>query len=528
MKSVSRYEKLRMVTKLRVSVWCALFFVLLLPPLKLQSAEENTKVLVYVGDTPIGVTVSSEHAWDLYRRARQSLMQEKGGIFYADPVRISTEPVDSITADIVTDETITEAFRTALNTGVHTNRSLAYQIKVNGVLVSVASAEDARRLLQETIGAYDLLGGYEVSLVQDSSREFSVLVPLITQKESAALVTEEKETPVTAGAASLTEEVEASSDEEEEIGFDSFDYGITEMAFSEPIEITEAYLTPSQIMDYETAKNRLTGLQEEQQIYTIKSGDTLSGISLEVGLPLERLIELNDALENENSLIMPDQELIITVPQPELSVIWTETSRYDEVYDLPTEYVYNEDWYTNQQETLQQPSAGYRNAVTEITRRNDKEIDRAVLYEVVEIEAVAKRIEVGTIAPPTFIRPLSGGRITSGFGSRNAPMAGASTNHKGVDIGTPIGTTIYASSGGTVEHAGWAAGYGYLVTINHPNGMQTRYAHLSKVYVSVGQYVSQGQVIAASGNTGNSTGPHLHFEVRVNGVAYDPRNYVNF
>jgi len=483
--------------------------------------------MVYIGETPVGVTDSAEHAWDLYRKARTELMQEAGGVVYADPIRMSTQPAGSITADTVTDDTITEAYRSALSAGIHTNRSLAYQIKVNGVLVSVASAEDARRLLQETIGEYDLLGGYEVSLVQDSSRELSVLVPLITPKDGTA-EEEEEGSSSAAGAALLTEEVDLSSAEEEEVGFDSFDYGITEMAFSEPVEITEAYLTPSQIMDYETAKNRLIGLQEEQQIYTIKSGDTLSGISLEVGLPLERLIELNDSLENENSLIMPDQELVITVPQPELSVIWTETSRYDEVYDLPTEYVYNDDWYTNQQETLQQPSAGYRNAVTEITRRNDKEIDRAVLYEVVEIEAVAKRIEVGTIVPPTFIRPLSGGRITSGFGGRNAPMAGASTNHKGIDIGTPIGTTIYASSGGVVEHAGWAAGYGYLVTINHPNGMQTRYAHLSKVYVSVGQYVSQGQVIAASGNTGNSTGPHLHFEVRIGGVAYDPRNYVNF
>ena len=84
-----------------------------------------------------------------------------------------------------------------------------------------------------------------------------------------------------------------------------------------------------------------------------------------------------------------------------------------------------------------------------------------------------------------------------------------------------------ASCGGTVTKAGWASGYGYVVYIKHPDGRETRYGHCSKVLVSVGQQVSQGQKIALSGNTGNSTGPHLQFEIRIHGVAVNPLNYLS-
>ena len=82
-----------------------------------------------------------------------------------------------------------------------------------------------------------------------------------------------------------------------------------------------------------------------------------------------------------------------------------------------------------------------------------------------------------------------------------------------------------ASCGGTVTRAGWLGSYGYVIYIQHPGGRETRYGHLSKILVSAGQQVSQGQKIALSGNTGNSTGPHLHFELRINGTPVDPRNY---
>ena len=124
------------------------------------------------------------------------------------------------------------------------------------------------------------------------------------------------------------------------------------------------------------------------------------------------------------------------------------------------------------------------------------------------------------------VKPLSG-IITSRYGKRSSPGGGVgSTNHKGLDIAAKQGTTIKAAASGKVIFSGNKGSLWNLVIIDHGNGVQTYYGHCRKLYVSAGAKVSQGQTIAAVGSTGNSTGPHLHLEVRVNGVAYNPQNYV--
>lgn len=118
------------------------------------------------------------------------------------------------------------------------------------------------------------------------------------------------------------------------------------------------------------------------------------------------------------------------------------------------------------------------------------------------------------------------GPITSGFGWRVHPIYGIRRFHTGIDFGVPTGTPVRASDRGTVIYAGWYGGYGYTVIVNHGGGITTLYAHNSRITVGVGQKVQRGQVMAASGSTGLSTGPHVHFEVRVNGQPVDPRRYL--
>lgn len=122
----------------------------------------------------------------------------------------------------------------------------------------------------------------------------------------------------------------------------------------------------------------------------------------------------------------------------------------------------------------------------------------------------------------SLTRPVSGS-ISSRFGSISRIRSGV---HTGLDIAASRGTTIKAAASGTVVFSGYKGSLGNMIAIDHGNGVLTYYGHCSRLYVSVGTRVSQGTSIAAVGSTGNSTGPHLHFEVRVNGVAYNPQNYV--
>ena len=122
-----------------------------------------------------------------------------------------------------------------------------------------------------------------------------------------------------------------------------------------------------------------------------------------------------------------------------------------------------------------------------------------------------------------FVWPCpSSTRVTSDYGTRLSPTQGASSNHKGLDIGASYGASIVAAADGTVSYAGYNNGMGNYVMISHAEGKMTVYGHLTSLTVSTGQTVSRGQVIGYVGSTGNSTGPHLHYECRLNGVKYNP------
>ena len=132
----------------------------------------------------------------------------------------------------------------------------------------------------------------------------------------------------------------------------------------------------------------------------------------------------------------------------------------------------------------------------------------------------------GKVGVPSLM-PLSGARMSSGYGMRDHPVLRRRANHQGIDLAAPSGTPVYATADGVVEKAQYWSSYGNIVTIEHGASMETRYAHLSGYAVRAGDRVRKGQLIGYVGSTGRSTGPHLHYEVRVDGDAVNPVPYMN-
>lgn len=191
-----------------------------------------------------------------------------------------------------------------------------------------------------------------------------------------------------------------------------------------------------------------------------------------------------------------------------------------ESYTLPRTYVYDDELYTDECITVQESAPGTKEVTILSTYYNGTQEDQVILDAKILTEATPEIIHIGTKSRPEYIAPLDELNISSYFGYRWNRM------HEGVDFATPVGSNVYASASGTIVRAEFYGGYGLCVDIKHDNGSITRYGHLSSTMVCVGDYVSQGDVIAYSGNTGQSTGPHLHFEIRIGGYPENPLDYL--
>ncbi|MBC8388275.1 MAG: peptidoglycan DD-metalloendopeptidase family protein [Actinobacteria bacterium] len=168
-----------------------------------------------------------------------------------------------------------------------------------------------------------------------------------------------------------------------------------------------------------------------------------------------------------------------------------------------------------------------KNLLTRTTANKNALIKMEKQLEIQEAEVtrILESYKYGTAPSGKFAWPVAA-RIISGFGNRYHPIFGYNRFHSGIDLAAPYGTLVKAADGGQVVQAGYFGGYGYSVMLYHGGGFATWYAHLSSINVSMGQFVQRGQVIGLVGSTGWTTGPHLHFEVRINGAPQDPRAYL--
>lgn len=303
---------------------------------------------------------------------------------------------------------------------------------------------------------------------------------------------------------------------------DNLEYEYT--GFVENIEIEPYNTSLSNVSSRSAAYNKIKSGGQQEVTYEVEAGDTLYGICEKLEVTLDELKSMNEGLD-ENTMLHVGDKFVISQEVPLLSVETVEVSTYAEKIEYETEYQESSAYYEGEEHVTQAGKNGKARITARITRHNGKVVDREVLDKKVITAPVNKVVVKGTKKQPpkqgsgTFIRPVNV-PVYSGYGYRWGRM------HYGIDLPASIGTPIHAADGGTVTHAGWYYAYGYTVIIDHGGGFTTLYGHCSALYVSAGQRVYQGETIAAVGNTGRSTGPHCHFEIKKNGVNVNPSSYV--
>ena len=295
--------------------------------------------------------------------------------------------------------------------------------------------------------------------------------------------------------------------------------------FVQDVKIVPMGNQDATMMSIEELETALSGNSKESVVYTVQSGDTVSGIAYRYDTSVSDIQAQNPDLVAEQIKI--GDEITISASVPTLSVQETVVEEYTRAVGYETIKEKTDDLYTTQSRVKRAGVNGEAAVVAEVVYVDGAEQDRTILEWVNISEPVDEIIEVGTKQPPKkaatgrFMRPANG-YISSRYGYRRS----MGDFHTGVDFAGPTGTPIYASDGGKVTYAGWKGNYGYCVFIDHGNGYTTVYAHCSKLLVKVGQSVAKGETIAKVGSTGRSTGPHLHFEIRVNGQHKNPLNYI--
>ncbi|WMC93958.1 M23 family metallopeptidase [Kineothrix sp. MB12-C1] len=526
MKKVTKYYKRLQIRSIKIAVLAVIASIFFMPSyVKIENTGDNM-FTVFLNGTEVGKVGDGKTAQTCLSEARK-IMAGDGEELVLIECDMELQGKEVLWGHIDNEGAIIANMKNVLENNIKKTLHRSYTVKINEYTVNLSSKDEVLQLLQASIDKYDEQGQYYADLALDCTRELNVLTANIISREEKQEEEAEKEVFASIGIYEALDEMFDAVEPAREKDFSDYELGLISLEFGDDIEIVESYLAEDKLTSLAAAIEEVTKDQEKNQIYEVVSGDTLSKIAAENNLTIEKLIEMNDTIESETSTIRVEDEIIVTVPEPELSVERVEEVYYEEDYEADIVYVDNDNWYTTETKTLQEPSAGHRKVVAIVSYRNNAETSREIVKEEVTYQAVPKIVERGTKIPPTYIKPLSGGRLSSGFGARSRPTRGASTYHKGVDWATPVGTAVMASSAGTVAKAGWGSGYGYVVYINHGDGRQTRYGHLSKVLVSAGQSVSQGQKIALSGNTGISSGPHVHFEILINGSQVNPLKYLN-
>jgi len=296
------------------------------------------------------------------------------------------------------------------------------------------------------------------------------------------------------------------------------------VTFKEKVTVAEVATKLGTLQRKAAVETSLISGETTEKVHMVVMGDSKASIAKQYGISVSTLIKNNPDVAKRNLKV--GDKLTIKEKSPVIHVATVEKMTYDVKVKHTTTRKDNANAYKGINTVKTKGVDGKNQIVARVTRVNGAETGRQILKTITLSKPVTEVILVGskpippTMGDGTFINPCPAGRLTSTFGYRWGRM------HWGIDLACPTGSTIRAADGGTVIFAGWNGAQGYTVRINHKNGFETHYCHMSKMLAHVGQKVYEGETIGRVGSTGYTTGPHLHFEVEKNGVLVNPLNYI--
>ena len=525
MKFTKQYRKLKSAYR-KVAVAACMFVIFGVPFVSRYSSSEVDAAVVedsikteyysvmFNGEC-LGTVENEEVAEDALKMARARLNADNSSIVYADTDLkvVQTAETDS---NLISQDKLEALMYDNISAYAYVPEDVVYTLRIDDFMVTVSSQEEVVELLDAVKNRVANTESFQVELVDMEQSGFAQSTVNLASADISV-----NEAAKVLATIDGTDTIQVTEDT-------VFEDGVLYVGFAEDVEIIETTDKNADVVSFDEALDMITKEKAEKEVYEVVKGDCLTAIAEKNELTLDELYALNEGL-SEDTILYEGDLLTITVPKPEISVIVKEEVTYQEEYQADIVYVDNNYLYQGTENVISEGEAGYREVIAVVSYSNDQEYDREILSQTIIKEAVPKVVERGTLIPPTFIKPIyDWAPVTSPWGYRIHPTNGSYSLHTGIDWYVPMGTSVKASCGGTVTFVGWNGGYGWCVDISHGNGMTTRYGHLNGTfYVSVGQTVTQGQRIALSGDSGNSTGPHLHFEVLEWGVSKQPLDYIN-
>ncbi len=299
---------------------------------------------------------------------------------------------------------------------------------------------------------------------------------------------------------------------------------ISTVNFDKEIEIENLFLEPNKIYTVEEAKKSLKGEALPPELYKIEAGDTLESIATKFGMTQQELLDINEGVTYEK-IIEGRDVYVATKPTP-INVQTVKLTKKIEPIPYTKRVVEDPSMLKGETRVTQTGADGANEYIEKNIEVNGqlsstvREKDKVIIAPREEITYVGTWV-IPSRGTAEFVWPTNGGYISSFLGQRWGRQ------HKGLDIARPSNYTIKATDNGTIIEAGYNnGGYGNKIVIDHNNGYTSVYGHLDSINVSVGQVVQAGQAIGIMGNTGHSTGTHLHFELYLNGELLNPLEYV--